>query len=364
MNMGETYIEAAMDHLSIVQSDHMATVLLEVESDIDDNFSAMDMALNYELSSFVAKSRIERVATSIMNDWEFLRPQNREEAFEINPMSIQLIWKKMWSKEFYLTPLGTYTTTMVLYFIYLTLFTYLSLEPFEVYDPFTTSEIIFWIFNMGYVSFEIQAMIDEGLKSYFSQRENYFDSFISIVFVTSIIIRIYGDQHPKSCSRIDDCSMDVLHTVFVILWAAATIALWLRIVIFCTFSRDLGPMVQMIFRMMGDIVTFFYVLVILFVGFTFALSFLMEDIHDDFENAWFSARTLFMAALGDFDFDPFDDITATISNTVEPGLVETDYQREQAISILVIAAHIFCIAYLVIASLILLNILIAMMAVK
>ena len=95
-----------MDHLNIVQSDHLATVLLEVESDIDDNSSAMDMALKYELASFVAKSRIERVATSIMNDWEFLRPKNREEAFEINPMSIKLIWHKMFKPEFYLTPLG------------------------------------------------------------------------------------------------------------------------------------------------------------------------------------------------------------------------------------------------------------------
>lgn len=95
-----------MDHLGMVDSDHLATVLLEVDSDIDGNLSAMEMALEYQLSSFVSKSRIERVATSIMNDWEFLRPKNREEAFEINPMSIKLIWKKMFKPEFYLTPLG------------------------------------------------------------------------------------------------------------------------------------------------------------------------------------------------------------------------------------------------------------------
>lgn len=74
--MVRTYIEAAIDSLKVVQSDHLATVLLEVKTDIDGK-SAMDMALEYRLYDFVANSRVERVSTSIMNDWEFLRPCNR-----------------------------------------------------------------------------------------------------------------------------------------------------------------------------------------------------------------------------------------------------------------------------------------------
>ena len=78
----ENYIDAAIDHLNIVKSDHFATVLLEVKSDIDK--SVLDMAKEYKLTSFVANNRVERVSTSIMNDFEFLRPINRYEAFKLN----------------------------------------------------------------------------------------------------------------------------------------------------------------------------------------------------------------------------------------------------------------------------------------
>ena len=100
-------IEAAFDYLSLIESDHMATVILEVKSDID-GMSAMDMALDYNLTKFVTDQRIERVVTSIMNDFEFLRPRNREEAFEIDPLSVKLIWRKMFYAEFYFTPLGMF----------------------------------------------------------------------------------------------------------------------------------------------------------------------------------------------------------------------------------------------------------------
>ena len=246
---------------------------------------------------------------------------------------------------------------MVLYFIYLSLFTYLSFDSFEVYDPMSSGEILFWVFNMGYVLFEIQSMLDGGLHAYFSQRENYFDSFISILFIISISIRLWGASHHKPCADIDDCSSDVPHTVFVILWAVATIALWLRIVTFCVFSRNLGPMVQMIFRMMDDIITFGYVLIILFAGFTFALSFLMGDIHEDFATPDQAILTLFMAALGEFDFDAFD-------ATPSPDAGVTAITGSDAEHILLVAVHIFIIVYLIVASLVLLNILIAMMAVK
>eukprot|EP01084_Bolivina_argentea_P148121 259029_1 len=352
-NMAQIYIEAAIDHLKRFQSDHLAAVVLEARSDIDNGLSAMEMALKYELQPFVAKSRIERVITSIMNDWEFLRPKNREDVFEINPVSISLIFKRMFKKEFYLTPLGTFITSMILYFIYLTLFTYLSFDEFEVYDPFTTGEIVWWIGNMGYVIFEIQCCAYEGFSAYFNQTENYFDSFISILFLMCFIIRYYGKEHYNPCAARDDCSQDVLNTVFAILWSAATIALWLRLVVFCVFSRNLGPMVQMIYRMIDDIYTFFAIMIIIFFGFTFALSFLMGDIHSDFENPFRAGLTLFMAALGEFDFDAFDDKRDQLEELGE---------YHAATGILIWAARLFSIAYLIVASLVLLNILIAMMA--
>ena len=85
----------------------MATILLEVRSDID-NMNAIEMALEFHLNKFVTNQRVERVTTSIMNDFEFLRPINKDEAFQIDPLSIKLVWRKMFYTQFYFTPLGTF----------------------------------------------------------------------------------------------------------------------------------------------------------------------------------------------------------------------------------------------------------------
>ena len=97
---------------------------------------------------------------------------------------------------------------------------------------------------------------------YFSQRENFFDFFISVVFLVSLSLRFYGASHPERCVQYEDeCSGDTLNVLFLLLWGAATIALWLRLCTFCMLSASLGPMIQMIWYMGGDIATFFAILV-------------------------------------------------------------------------------------------------------
>ena len=59
----------------------------------------MEMAKEYELVSFVNNHRVEQITTSIMNEFEFLKPENKDDAFEIEPLSWNLIWRKMWTKE-------------------------------------------------------------------------------------------------------------------------------------------------------------------------------------------------------------------------------------------------------------------------
>ncbi len=77
----------------------MATILLEAKSDIEGQ-SAMDMALGNKLQKFVSRNRIERITTSVMNDYEFLNPENISEAFEIDPLSIGLVFRKLFYPQF------------------------------------------------------------------------------------------------------------------------------------------------------------------------------------------------------------------------------------------------------------------------
>eukprot|EP01084_Bolivina_argentea_P159606 277953_1 len=353
LDVANIFIEAARDYLSMIESDHMATVLLEIKSDIE-NKSAMDMALEFQLKKFISDNRVERITTSIMNDFEFLRPTNQKEAFEIDPISVKLIWRKIFYPQFYFTPLGTYCTTVFLYFAYLMLFTYLSINQFRVYDPMSPSEIIFWIFNMGYVAYETQMLYILTPSRYYSESQNYFDTIISLVFITDITIRIYALYTGPPCEgnafdgdiemeNIPCWNANTVNTLFSIFWSIATIVLWLRIINFCVLSHSLGPMVQMIFRMMSDIITFFEIMVILYLAFVFALFSLLRTVNPDFEDPTTTAITLFRAILGDFDFGNFNQ-----SEYTNPGVYYFGY--------------FVMLLYLVIGALVFLNLLIAMMA--
>eukprot|EP01083_Nonionella_stella_P230214 814039_1 len=345
--ISESYIEAAVDYLSNIRSDHFATILLECKSDIE-NRSALDMALDYRLTSFVKNNRVERVATSIMNDFEFLKIENIDEAFEIDEINLHSLIDKLEKPQFYFTPLGTFITELALYIVYLALFTYLSINEFNVYDEMAADEVVFWVLNMGYVFNEAQALISDGLSEYFEDATNYMDVCISLLFCTSLTTRIMGSVQGPGCVTAEDATRECysdssLYTMFIIMWSLSTMLLWLRLFTFMILSHSLGPMVQMILRMMKDIGTFFKIMLVLFLGFAMCLMYVLQGVHDDFASPFTSVLTLLRAILGDFDFGAFagaDDVN--------------DSLLYYGIGVMLI--------YLVIGSLVFLNLLIAMMA--
>ena len=280
-----------------------------------------------------------------------MKPSNRDDSFEIDPLSFKLVWRKMLQEEFYLTPLGLYITTIVLYLCYLALFTYISTQQIQVYDEYETDEIIFWTLNFGYVLNECHQMYTLGPRKYFAVPSNYFDIIVSAVFVSLLLIRIIAVNTEPYCEGYLDENGEItteeitdkpcwangqLNTAFIILWGMATITLWLRLITFCTLSYSLGPMIQMIFKMLGDIITFFEIMLILYLGFSFALVFIMSPIHPDFDNPIESGLTLFRAILGDFSFGVF-------------------VSENEANDALIYFGYTIMLLYLVIGSVILLN---------
>eukprot|EP01083_Nonionella_stella_P230215 814042_1 len=345
IRISESYVEAAVDYLSNIRSDHFATILLECKSDIE-NRSALDMALDYRVTSFVKNNRVERVANSIMNDFEFLRIENISDAFEIDEITLGSLIKKLEDSHFYFTPLGTFITELMLYIIYLALFTYLSISGFRVYDAMGSDELLFWVMNMGYVFNEAQALISDGVKEYYEDRTNYMDTCISLLFCTSLAIRITGFAQGASMHCVPEplCYQDsTIYTMFMILWSLATMLLWMRLFTFMILSHSLGPMVLMILRMMKDIATFFKIMLVLFLGFSMCLMYVLKDVHSDFESPFTSTLTLLRALLGDFDFGAFANAEDVNDSLLYYGIA-------------------VMLIYLVIGSLVFLNLLIAMMA--
>ena len=341
--IANVFIDAANDYIAFLESDHLATILLEVKSDID-AMSALDMALKYDLQAFVANNRIERITTSIMNDFEFLKPENRLQSFEIDQLSFHLIWRKLRTPQFFFTPLGLFTTQLALYVLYLGIFTRVSIElgsgDYKVYHSFEWYEVLFWILNGGYILNEIQQLfISDGLRYYLSDRTNYFDLLISLIFMSSFSVRLYGVISPNC--RGDPASIcNDLDTFWRISWGFVTILLWLRLMTFCVLSHSLGPMVQMISRMMSDVAVFFVIIGVIFIGFVFAVDFVAES-HEGFNGPLESMVTLLTGIISDFDFDGFQD--------------EDDV-------VLYYFGYAVVVLYLFLATIILLNLLIAMMA--
>eukprot|EP01083_Nonionella_stella_P157228 510289_1 len=185
--------------------------------------------------------------------------------------------------------------TVFLYIIYLILFTWLSFSGFNVFAPFTRQEILFWIFNMGYVAHEV---IEFGLKrsEYFAHTSNRFDFLISVVFLFSICLRMTSALKGAPCN--DELPQHVQcwygtpeNIFFTMLWVVATITLYLRLLLFCVLSNTLGPMVRIIFDMKTDIFTFFAIMFCIFIGFMIALMFLNKNLHSDFEDTGTSILT-------------------------------------------------------------------------
>eukprot|EP01084_Bolivina_argentea_P293902 505593_1 len=96
---------------------------------------------------------------------------------------------------------------------------------------------------------------------------------------------------------------------------------------------------------MGDVVRFFSIMGILFFAFTMCLMFIMGDVYPEFHNPITAGITLFRALLGDLDFE------ATIK--------EDDETTNEA---LIYWGFFLMLLYLVIGSLVLLNLLVAIMA--
>eukprot|EP01083_Nonionella_stella_P122851 369794_1 len=103
-------------------------------------------------------------------------------------------------------------------------FTYLSVQQFRVYDPMLPQEILFWVFNLGYVVNEGQSLLTEVMASYFSDTQNYFDTVISFIAGPDCD----GPLHAPSPNP---CWAAPLNAAFVILWGIATITLWLRLIV-------------------------------------------------------------------------------------------------------------------------------------
>ena len=159
---------------------------------------------------------------------------------------------------------------------------YLFLFSFITYDlvyNYTTSqsvlEVVLWICSFGYVTNEVIEFIDSP-GEYFSTFTNYFDILISFCWTILFFLRfVYNPD--SQLKYTPDGELDetrtrnqVLPEIYMAAWSLLCVLLWSRVVSLLQISRGPGPLIRMIMNMLKDIVNFFSICALFLIGFSFA----------------------------------------------------------------------------------------------
>jgi len=187
LKMKEKYVGIAVELIKQVESHHLAAIILETPSDVE-GMTPLDLAFEYRLYGFLSQSKIKKIASQISREPFFLNPQRTFEVTEINAWNLLEIMKS--PRTFYFQPIGKQIVEMTLYTCYLIFFSYLLIRRPKLYETPDASEVLFWVFNVGYMAFELwQLCHEEGVTEYLTNWTNYIDMAISINFFLQIVVR-------------------------------------------------------------------------------------------------------------------------------------------------------------------------------
>ena len=154
-----------------------------------------------------------------------------------------------------------------------------------LYESTTFWENVMWISNAGYVSFEIMEIGFNG-ASYFLQVSNYFDmliivNWVAIGFLRFVSQHVFRPERIKSGNELETRNKFIVE-VYMALFGLQVIVLYSRIALLFTRSRTLGPFIRMIGGMIDDVIKFAFVAAIFCFGFWLAIYFVAyEDINTD-----------------------------------------------------------------------------------
>eukprot|EP01084_Bolivina_argentea_P260716 440364_1 len=188
LKIKEKYVGIAVELLKQIESHHLAAVLLETPSDIE-GMTPLELAFDNQLFSFLSQSKIEKIAHQVWIEQFYLNPTRTFEVSDIDSWNVLEFLKNPYM--FYFQPYGKYMTATFLFVSYLLMFSYILIQRPGIYDVPQPIEIIFWVFNIGYLGFEAyQAFVEDGLKEYLTDWTNYIDMAISINFAAQIVMRL------------------------------------------------------------------------------------------------------------------------------------------------------------------------------
>ena len=372
------YCQIARELLNNIESDHLLSILLETPCDIK-QLSILDICLANNMIEFFDFYRLSPIFKHMWIEFEYLDPSHK---FTKNDIKFYDILGKIFFKpaQFYFSPIGRYIISSIFYVFYVIMFTiYVAHREYLFKSEHKVLEYMLWVLNVGYILFEFMEIYITGSK-YFQEWLNYFDILIILNWMGIALLRffIWPTYHENEQTRYDavtnpiarDYAGDVLNQdsvpclIYMCLWIFQCILIWSRMLSIFQRSETIAPIMKTIVYMIKDIVNFTIILVIILAGWIFALFYLADDDLDTFElssSFWNSALYMYQTLLGEQNWDdvhptrpediPTDDRIATATKNV------FYFGRNRSIM-----AQVIISLFAILGTILLLNLLIALMA--
>eukprot|EP01083_Nonionella_stella_P080159 220125_1 len=275
--IADKYTRIASNLVDNMESNHLLALLLETPTDITPNkLNVLEIAIQFELHDFMHSSRIQMLMASMWSEFEYLNPNKRFRTTDIELFTLcrQLVFHPA---TFYYCPVGRFWSESFMYILYVILVTIVVYKQnYDLVSPLPEIEWIMWIFNAGFISNEISQLILEGMYQYFSDVGNAFDVLIIINWIILFLMRFWCrhlyDNYATQCTGNHDKNATL---VYMFVFCLQIIILWSRASMIFRRSRQIGPFLSMIPGMIKDILNWAFVLSIFFVGFCFGVDFIV-----------------------------------------------------------------------------------------
>ena len=258
------YARIAQDIVNGIESDVLLFLLLTIPMfDTSYKTNIIELALNQQRVTFLTNERINQITTYIYNNELGFQPRKRINFKKKVTYKAQL--NVLLSKPFYfyITSAGFNWCMGVLYFeymVYVLAFALHQKSTFDIDAEVSIWEALLWIFNVGYILYEINEWLDKGAQ-YFDIKsgENFMDILICIVWVILFVLWFV--------IRFSEIAMHI----YVTLFGFQVVLIAVRSLLLFKMSTYLGVQLKIIEQMSVEIIKFAFIAAIVMCGFWFGL---------------------------------------------------------------------------------------------
>eukprot|EP01083_Nonionella_stella_P207975 755059_1 len=282
--VGTKYIRIASQLVASVESDHLLSLLLETPTDIA-HLSVFEIAIKYGIDDFMDDSRIQMLMAHMWSEFDFLNPSENYKTTDIELFELLGRLSKQPAR-FYYCPVGRYWTESVMFMVYICVVSSVVYEAnYELSSDLSGIEWCMWIFNIGFIAGELTQMLFDGV-GYLTDIGNYFDVLIMCNWIILALMRfgcktIFRGSQQCHASNLHFTVSDGLSRnknavlIYMSVFCLQICILWSRVCLIFATSRNVGPFISMIPGMVKDILKWTFVLGIFYIGYSFGVHFII-----------------------------------------------------------------------------------------